>query len=178
MKIFLIIVACLAVVVIGVLIAAAMKPDTFSVVRSTTINAPADKIYALINDYRQWTAWSPWETKDPDMKRTFSANTAGKGATYAWEGNNNVGAGNMVILDSVPSSKIAIALNMEKPIAANNHVTFVLTPASSGTAVTWSMQGPVPYFAKIIHVFLNMDKMVGGDFEEGLAKMKAAAERG
>lgn len=177
LKIALIVVGCLAVLVVGVLVYAATKPDIFSLARSITINAPADKVFPLINDYRQWTAWSPWETKDPQMKRTFSATTSGKGATYAWEGNNNVGAGNMLIVDSVPSSKLAIKLNMIKPMAASNDVTFTLTPEGTGTNVTWAMQGPVPYFAKIIHVFFNMDKMVGGDFETGLASLKAAAEK-
>lgn len=176
-KIIGIIAACLVVVIAGVLVYAATKPDMFRVARSAVIKAPADKIFPLINDYRQWTAWSPYETKDPQMKRTFGKVTAGKGATYAWEGDSNVGAGNMVIADSAPPSKVAIKLNMVKPMSASNDVTFTLTPQGEGTAVTWAMQGDVPYFAKIIHVFFDMDKMVGGDFEAGLAKLKMAAEK-
>lgn len=177
LKIIGIIAVCLVVVIVGVLAYAATKPDTFRVARSAVIKAPPDKIFPLINDYRQWTAWSPYENKDPQMKRTFSSVTAGKGATYAWEGDGNVGAGNMLIANSTPSSKVAIKLNMVKPIAASNDVTFTLTPQGGDTSVTWEMQGAVPYFAKVIHLFFDMDKMVGGDFEAGLAKLKTAAEK-
>lgn len=177
LKLIGIIAACLIVALAAVLIYAATKPDTFRVARSTVVKAPPDKIFALINDYRQWTAWSPYETKDPQMKRTFSSVSAGKGATYAWEGDSTVGAGNMTIADSTPPSKVAIKLNMVKPIAASNDVTFTLTPKGGDTSVTWEMQGAVPYFAKVIHVFFDMDKMVGGDFEAGLGKLKTAAEK-
>lgn len=171
----------LAAVLVGavavVLLLAARKPDNFVVQRATIINAPADRIFPLINDYRQWTAWSPYETKDPQMKRMFGAATAGKGATYAWEGDSNVGAGNMTIVESAPSSKVGIRLVMTKPITADNDVSFTLTPQGAGTSVTWAMQGAAPFFAKVIHVFFNMDKMVGGDMEAGLAKLKSAAEK-
>ena len=161
-----------------ILVLAAFKPDTFTVQRSLAINASPDRIFPFINDYGRWPAWSPYETKDPQMNRTLSAVTAGRGATYAWEGDSNVGAGNMAIVDSVPPSKVGIRLNMRKPISASNDVTFTLAPQGDTTNVTWAMQGPVPYFAKIIHVFFNMDKMVGGDMEAGLAKLKAVAEKG
>jgi uncharacterized protein YndB with AHSA1/START domain len=177
LKVLAISVACLAVVIAAVLIYAITKPDTFRVARSVTIKAPPEKIFPLIDDYRQWTAWSPYETKDPQMKRIYGPVTAGKGATYAWEGNGNVGAGNMAIVDSASPSKVSITLNMIKPISASNDVTFTLTPQGEGTNVTWAMQGAVPYFAKVIHVFFDMDKMVGGDFEAGLAKLKAVAEK-
>jgi len=169
--------AVVAGAVVVVLVLAVTKPDSFAVQRSIAMNAPPDRIFPFINDYRQWAAWSPYETKDPQMKRTFSATTAGKGATYAWEGDSNVGAGDMTIVDSAPPSRIAIKLNMVKPISASNDVTFTLAPQGGGTNVTWAMQGPVPFFAKIIHVFFNMDKMVGGDMEAGLAKLKTVAEK-
>lgn len=179
MKLALLLVAAVLVgAVVVVLLLAARKPDSFVVQRSTVINAPADRIFPLINDYRQWTAWSPYETKDPQMKRTFGPVTAGKGATYAWEGDSNVGAGNMTIVESTPPSKVGIRLVMVKPIAADNDVSFTLTPQGGGTGVTWAMQGAVPFFAKIIHVFFDMDKMVGGDMEAGLAKLKSVAEKG
>lgn len=143
LKIIGIMAACLAVVIAGVLVYAATKPDTLRVTRSAVVKAPPDKIFPLINDYKQWAAWSPYETKDPQMKRTFSSVTAGKGATYAWEGDSNVGAGNMAIIDSVPSSKVEIRLNMVKPISASNDVTFTLTQQGDGTAVTWAMEGGV-----------------------------------
>ena len=160
-----------------ILILAAFKPDTFTVQRSLAINAPADRIFPFINDYGRWPVWSPYETKDPQMKRILSTVTAGRGATYAWEGDSNVGAGNMAIVDSDSPSKVGIKLNMLKPISASNDVTFTLVPQGGATKVTWAMQGPVPYFAKVIHVFFDMDKMVGGDMEAGLAKLKAAAEK-
>ena len=175
LKIFAVIGAVVAGGIAVVLILAAMKPDTFRVQRSAAIKAPPEKIFPLINDFKAWAAWSPWETKDPAMKRTYSATTSGKGATYAWDGDSNVGAGNMLITEAVPS-KVALDLNMTRPMTAHNKVEFTLTPAGDSTTVNWSMRGEAPYFAKIIHVFFNMDKMVGGDFELGLAKLKAAAE--
>jgi uncharacterized protein YndB with AHSA1/START domain len=169
-----------AVVVAGiaaVLILAAMKPDTFRIQRAAAIKAPPEKIFPLINDFKAWSAWSPYETKDPAMQRTFSTATSGKGATYAWDGNSNVGAGNMLITDAPAPSKVALDLNMTRPMTAHNKVEFTLVPAGETTTVTWAMQGGTPYFAKIIHVFFNMDKMVGGDFETGLKNLKAAAEK-
>ena len=166
-----------AVLIAGVLLFAATKPDTFRVQRAASIKAPPEKIFPLINDFKAWSAWSPWEKKDPAMKRTFGAITSGKGATYAWEGNKDVGQGGMTIADSVPSSRVALKLDFLKPFEAHNLVEFTLEPKGGETNVTWSMQGDTPYFAKIIHVFINMDSMVGKDFEAGLANLKAAAEK-
>lgn len=177
LKTFAIIAAVLVVGIAVVLILAAMKPDQFRVQRTAAIKAPPEKIFPLINDFRAWTAWSPYENKDPAMQRTYGATTSGKGASYAWEGNGQVGAGNMLITDAPSPSKVALDLNMTKPLSASNKVEFTLTPAGDTTTVTWAMHGNTPYFAKIIHVFFNMDKMVGGDFESGLAKLKAAAEK-
>ena len=172
-----IILVVIAVLVAGVLIAAALKPDTFRVQREATIKAPPERIYAQISDFRQWGAWSPWEKKDPAMKRSYGAATAGKGATYAWEGNKDVGKGSMEIVESAPPSKIALRLDFEQPFEAHNVVTFTLAAHDGSTRLTWAMAGPVPYFAKIIHVFIDMDKMVGADFEAGLASLKAIAEK-
>ena len=167
----------LVVLIAAVLIFAATKPDIFRVQRAAAIKAPPDKIFPLINDFRQWGAWSPWEKKDPAMKRTFGAVTSGKGATYAWEGNKDVGSGSMEITESVAPSKVGLKLDFLKPFEAHNTVEFTLAPAGDVTNVTWAMQGPTPYFAKIIHVFMDMDSMVGKDFEAGLANLKAAAEK-
>ena len=167
----------IVVLIAGVLILAATKPDTFRVQRAASIKAPPEKVFALINDFNRWGAWSPWEKKDPAMKRTFGATTSGKGATYAWEGNKDVGQGRMEIAESVPSSKVALNLDFVKPFQAHNVVEFKLEPKGDATNVTWAMQGDTPYFAKIIHVFINMDKMVGKDFEAGLANLKAIAEQ-
>lgn len=174
LKIILLVIAML---IAGVLIFAATKPDTFRVERKAAIEAPPEKVFALINDFRQWGPWSPWEKKDPAMKRTFGATTAGKGATYAWEGNKDVGQGSMEIVDAVAPSRIRLKLDFVQPFEAHNVVTFTLTPQGKTTEVSWAMEGPAPYFAKIIHVFINMDTMVGKDFEAGLASLKALAEK-
>ena len=167
----------IVVFVAGVLILAATKPDTFRVQRAAGIKAPPEKVFALINDFSRWDAWSPWEKKDPEMQRTFGATTAGKGSTYAWDGNRDVGRGSMEIIDSITPHKVALKLDFIKPFEAHNFVVFTLEPKDGTTHVTWAMEGPVPYFAKIIHLFLDMDAMVGKDFEAGLASMKAAAEK-
>jgi uncharacterized protein YndB with AHSA1/START domain len=172
-----IIVIIAVVLIAGVLIMAATKPDTFRVQRAASIKAPPEKVFTLINDFKAWSSWSPWEKKDRAMKRTYAATTGGKGATYAWEGNKDVGQGSMEIAESVLPSRIALKLDFLKPFEAHNTVEFTLEPKGDTTNVTWAMQGPTPYFAKIIHVFINMDSMVGKDFETGLANLKAAAEK-
>jgi carbon monoxide dehydrogenase subunit G len=174
---FKIIAIVIALLVAIVLILAATKPDIFIVERSTAIKAPPEKIFALINDFNAWTAWSPWEKKDPAMKRTFGTATSGKGASYAWEGNKEVGQGRMEIAESVPSSKVAIKLDFLKPFEAHNQAIFTLESKGDTTNVNWRMEGHTPYFAKIFHVFMDMDKMVGKDFEAGLANLKASAEK-
>lgn len=160
-----------------VLVLASNKPDTFRVQRQTTVQAPPEKIFALINDYKQWAAWSPWEKKDLAMKRSYSGPATGKGSTYAWE-SKEVGTGDMLITESVPSSLINIDLNFSKPFEAHNKVVFSLQPQPGGsTVVSWEMQGPAPLLSKVMQVFFSMDKMVGKDFEAGLADLKAAAEK-
>ncbi len=173
----LIVVAVLVVGIGAVLAIAATKPDTLRIQRTAAIKAPPEKIFPLINDFRAWGAWSPYEHKDPAMKRTYSAATSGRGAVYEWEGDKNVGSGRITITDTAPPSKVLIDLDMIKPFAASNKVEFTLVPNGSGTNVTWEMLCDVPYFAKIIHVFFNMDQMVGKDFEAGLANLKANAEK-
>ena len=167
----------IALLVAGVLIFAATKPDVFRVERKALIQAPPEKVFALINDFKQWGPWSPWEKKDPAMKRSFGANSAGTGATYAWEGNKEVGQGSMEIVESVTPSRIRLKLDFIQPFEAHNVVTFALAPRGKGSEVSWAMEGPTPYFAKIIHVFINMDAMVGRDFEAGLANLKSLAEK-
>ena len=176
LKIIGIVALVLAIGIAGVLAYAATKPDTFRVQRSASIKAPPEKIFPLINDFREWTTWSPYEKKDPAMKRTYGAATSGKGAVYEWDGDGNVGSGRITIADVSPLSKVAIKLDMLRPIEAHNDVAFTLVPQGDSTTVTWDMQGGVPYLAKIMHVFFNMDKMVGADFEAGLANLKSAAE--
>ena len=131
----------------------------------------------LANDFKRWEAWSPWEKKDPAMKRTYGATTSGKGAAYAWEGNKDVGQGSMEITESVPPSEVTLKLDFVKPFEGHNIVMFTLEPKGDATNVTWEMYGPSPFIGKIIHVFLNMDRMIGNDFEEGLTNLKSLAEK-
>ena len=168
------VIVVLAVVV--VLVLAAGKPDHFQVRRSATIDAPPEQIFPLINDFHRWGAWSPYEHKDPDMKRTFSGAGSGRGSIYEWAGNSNVGSGRMEIVESSVPSKVAIQLDFLKPFEGHNIATFTMEPAGGGTNVTWVMDGPTPFVGKIMHVFINMDRMVGTDFEAGLANLKTAAE--
>src|ERR1041384_7135810 len=177
LKIVGIIVVVLVVVAAAVVPYAATRPDTFRVQRSASIKAPADRIFALINDYRNWPQWSPYENRDPEMKRTFGGAPSGKGAKYAWEGNKNVGSGEMEIIDTAPPNKILIKLDFMKPFEAHNIAEFTLDPRGDATNVTWAMHGPVPLMAKVMHMVMDIDKMVGNDFAAGLQKMKATAEK-
>ena len=172
-----IVAALIVVVVAGILIYAATKPDSFSVQRSANIKAPPDKIFALIADLRGWSAWSPYEKKDPDMKRTFSGAASGKGAIYEWTGNKDVGQGRMEIIDVTTPSKVTIKLDFLKPFEAHNTAEFTMVPAGDNTTVTWAMYGPSPYVAKIMGTLFDLDKMIGNDFEAGLAALKTVAEK-
>ncbi len=165
------------VLVLGILAFAATRPDTFHVERSASIKAPPEKIFVILNDFKRWDAWSPWEKKDPAMKRTFGPVTSGKGAYYAWEGNKEVGKGSMEITESTPSSRLALKLDFMEPFEAHNTVNYTLTPTGDATKVTWAIDGPVPFISKVICLFVNMDQMVGKDFEAGLANLKAVAEK-
>ena len=160
-----------------VLILAAMKPDTFQVARTATIDAPPEKIYPLIADFRRWTLWSPYEHRDPNLKRTYGGTSGAVGQTYAWEGNKNVGRGSMTMIEANAPSTVGLKLDFISPFEAHNTVVFSLVPQGDGTAVTWDMKGPTPFMGKIMHVFMNMDKMCGDDFSQGLAKLKAEAEK-
>jgi K+-transporting ATPase KdpF subunit len=165
-----------AVLLAAVLIYAATKPDVFRVQRATSIKAPPEKIVAVLSDFHGWGAWSPWEKMDPAMKRSYSGAAKGKGAVYAWEGNKDVGQGRMEITETAPT-RVAMDLDFVKPFEAHSKVLFTLTPQGDVTQVTWTMQGPVPYMAKVVHVFLDMDGMVGKQFETGLANLKTLAEK-
>jgi uncharacterized protein YndB with AHSA1/START domain len=172
------IIAIIVVVLLAALLGfAATRPDTFRVQRATSIKAPPEKIFALINDFHSWGSWSPWEKMDPTMKRTHSGAANGKGAVYEWEGNNKVGKGRMEIMDTSPPSKVTIKLDFVKPFEGHNIAEFTLEAKGDSTNVTWAMYGPNPYIAKLIHMFFNMDNMIGKDFETGLANLKTVAEK-
>lgn len=166
-----------AVGIVGVLISALVRPDTFSVQRSATVKAAPEKVFAVLNDFRRWTEWSPWEKLDPAMQRTLGGAPSGKGATYAWEGNSQAGVGRMEIIESVPARKVGIQLDFIKPFESHNIAEFTLTPQGDATRVDWRMHGPAPFITKLMQVFVNMDRMIGKDFEDGLANLKAVAER-
>jgi uncharacterized protein YndB with AHSA1/START domain len=165
------------VLVVAVLVVAALRPDDFSVQRSVSIKAPPEKIYPMLVDFRQWPAWSPWEKLDPEMKRTLSGAASGPGAAYAWQGSSKVGAGRMEIKDVAAPSKVEIQLDFIKPFEGHNITDFTLVPRGDATEVTWLMHGPAPFVSKLMGLFVDMDKMIGKDFETGLANLKAASEK-
>jgi hypothetical protein len=165
-----------ATVIVLFVIVVATRPATFHIERSTTIAAPPEHAFAQVDDFRAWRNWSPWEKLDPSMNRTYGAKVSGPGATYAWVGNKEVGEGRMTIEQSTPPAKVAIKLEFIKPFAATNIATFAFQPVPSGTKVTWAMDGKNNFMAKAFHLFMDVDKMVGADFERGLSAMKALAE--
>jgi hypothetical protein len=167
----------LVVLVGAVLVFAGSRPDSFSVRRTTSIKSPPERIFPLINDFNRWGAWSPYEKKDPAMKRSFSGPASGKGAVYAWEGNKDVGQGRMEIADAAAPSRVTLKLDFVKPFETHNTVDFLLEPKGDVTELTWAMDGPMPFVSKVICLFVDMDRMVGKDFEAGLASLKAIAEK-
>lgn len=167
----------IAIIVIAILAIAAMRPNEFSLVRSADFAASPDKIFAQLNDFKNWANWSPWEAMDPNLQRNYSGAASGKGAKYAWVGNKKVGEGNMEITRSVPDTSIELNLNFLKPFKASNVTEFTLVPKGDTTKLIWEMRGPSPFMMKIMHLFMNMDKMVGKDFERGLANLKSVVEK-
>jgi len=166
----------LVVIVAGILTAAATRPDNFRVERGVRVSAPAEKIFHYVNDFHQWGVWSPWEKLDPAMKRSFAGPQSGNGAVYEWQGNGKVGQGRMEIIDATEPGHVIIQLDFLKPIEGHNRATFNFQPVGNDTEVVWSMDGPSPYLSKVMGLFFNMDKLIGDDFEKGLANLKAASE--
>lgn len=158
-------------------IRAATIPGTFRVERSVTIQAPPEKVFALINDFHNFGKWSPWEQLDPKMERSITGAPTGVGAVYQWSGDSKAGAGRMEITESTPSSRILVKLDFTEPIASSNTAEYTLIPKNDSTRVTWAMYGPSPFLSKVMQVFVTMDDMIGGDFEKGLASMKTVAEQ-
>jgi uncharacterized protein YndB with AHSA1/START domain len=175
-EIIAVIAVILALAIAAVLILAARKPDTFSVMREIDIKAPPEAIFPLINDLRRWESWSPWEKKDLAMKRRFDGAASGKGAVYGWEGNKNVGSGRMEIMEAAVPTKIVIKLDFIKPFEGHNTAEFAMLPQGDTTHVTWLMHGPCNFMGKIMHVFINMDAMIGKDFAAGLSSLKRLTE--
>jgi len=169
--------AVVASALIGVMIAALLRPDTFRIERLATIQAPAEAILPHLADLRAWQGWSPWEGKDPALKRSYAGPESGVGASYAWDGNDAVGAGRMEITALTPPGRMVMRLDFLRPFEAHNEVVFTLTPAGAGTTVSWVMSGRSPFLARVVQVFVSIDAMVGPDFEAGLANLRRRVEK-
>ena len=161
----------------GLVLYAFTKPDSNDVTREAIINAPPEAIFPLVNDFRAWKDWSPYEGRDPNMTRTYEGPKSGKGATYSWRGTKEVGSGRMEILESTPSSKISIKLDFMEPFEGHNTTDFLFIPTGDATKVTWHMYGPGNFMTRMMHCVFDMDKMIGTDFETGLSNMKKIAEK-
>jgi Polyketide cyclase / dehydrase and lipid transport len=166
----------LAVIIVVFVVIVALQPKEYRVARSATISAPPPAVFAQVNDFHKWEAWNPWGKIDPAMKHAYAGAPAGAGAIYTWAGNNEVGEGRMTITESRPSALIRINLEFFKPFAGNSIAVFTFKPEAEQTVATWSMTGTNNFMAKAIHLFMNMDKMIGGQFEKGLASMKSVVE--
>jgi hypothetical protein len=166
----------LAALVVVLVVVIALQPSEFRVMRATTVAAPAPVVFAQVNDFHKWEAWNPWGKIDPAMKQAHQGAPAGVGAVYTWAGNSEVGEGRMTLVESRPSDLIRVKLEFFKPMAGESLAEFTFRPEGDRTAVTWSMSGRNNFIAKAMCLVMNMDKMIGGQFEKGLAQMKAVAE--
>lgn len=166
----------LTVVIIVFLIVVALQPSEYRVTRSVTIAASPEAVFPHVNELKKWAAWNPWEKIDPNMKLTYEGPEAGVGASYSWVGNNEVGEGRMSITDSRPNESVKLKLEFFKPMAGVSDADFTFKPLGNQTEVTWAMSGRNNFIAKALCLFMNMDKMIGGQFEKGLADLKAVAE--
>lgn len=176
-KILTIVGAVVLVAIAAILIYASTRPDSFRVERSTAMNAPPEKIFPYIDGLKRWTEWSPYEGRDPAMKRTYGGAESGKGAVYAWDGNDTVGKGRMEIVDSTPPHRVVIKLDFLKPFEGHNMAELTVEPKGSQTIVTWAMYGPSTFMTKLVGTFMDMDDMIGRDFAAGLAKLKTIVEK-
>lgn len=167
----------IGVAIAALLLYAASRPDRFHVERSTTIQASAERLHPLINDLQRFNTWNPYARKDPAMQGQYSGPSAGPGAVYEFQGNKDVGKGRIGITASSAPSSVTMQLDMFEPFEGHNVVTFSLVPEGEATRVTWAMDGPSPFVARLIGVFMNMDQMIGRDFEAGLSLLKSQAEK-
>lgn len=165
-----------AVAIVALAIIISRRPDTFRLSRSTLIQAPPDRVFSQVNDFRHWEAWSPWAKLDPNSKATFEGAASGKGAVFKWSGNDKVGEGRQEIIESQPPSRILIKLDFIKPFAATNQTEFTFQSETGGTRATWTMSGHNNFIAKAFSLFMDCEKMVGPDFEKGLSNLKALVE--
>jgi uncharacterized protein YndB with AHSA1/START domain len=166
----------LALIVVGLVVVIARRPSEFRIERTTVVAAPPAAVFAQVNDFHKWDAWNPWAKLDPAMKQSYEGASGGVGAVYIWAGNSQVGEGRMTLMESRPSDLIRIKMEFLKPFAGTSTAEFTFRPEGDQTVVTWSMEGRNNFMAKAIHLVMNMDRMIGGQFEKGLAQMKAVAE--
>src|SRR5216683_952568 len=171
-----IILIALAVIVVVFVVIVAVQPSDFRITRSATIAAPPEAVFAQVNELHNWEAWSPWAKLDPNAKSTYEGPAAGVGAAFAWSGNNRIGEGRMTITESRPNEFVRFKLDFLKPFKATNTAEFTFKPEANQTAVTWSMYGKNSFIGKAIGLFMNCDKMVGGQFETGLAQLNSVTE--
>ena len=160
-----------------IVVYASTRPDSFRVERSTAMNAPPEKIFPYIEGLKRWAEWSPYEGRDPAMKRAYSGADSGTGAVYEWDGNDDVGKGRMEIVDSTPPHRVVIKLDFLKPFEGHNMAELTVEPKGSQTIVTWAMYGPSTFMTKLVGTFMDMDDMIGRDFAAGLAKLKTIVEK-
>jgi len=160
-----------------IVVYASTRPDSFRVERSTAMNAPPEKIFPYIEGLKRWAEWSPYEGRDPAMKRAYSGADSGTGAVYEWDGNDDVGKGRMEIVDSTPPHRVVIKLDFLKPFEGHNMAELTVEPKGGQTIVTWAMYGPSTFMTKLIGTFMDMDDMIGRDFAAGLAKLKSVVEK-
>ncbi|MBL9169097.1 MAG: SRPBCC family protein [Verrucomicrobiales bacterium] len=170
------ILAALGLLLVVFIIIVALQPSDFRIVRSAQVSAPPERVFPLVNDFHQWQSWSPWAKLDPAAKNSFEGPSSGVGAIFRWSGNNEVGEGSMTITESKPSERILLRLDFLKPMAGTSLTEFTFQPQGDKTVVTWAMTGQNNFVAKAMCLVMNMDKMVGGQFEKGLETMKALAE--
>ena len=177
MKKLKVVLSLLLIAIVVLLGVATTRPDSFHVERSSDIKASPQKIFESISDFHKWRSWSPWEDIDPAMKRSYSGPASGTGTAYMWEGNLKVGTGRMEIVDSAAPSQVVIRFDYLKPISMSSTVAFVLADTAGVTHVTWSLDGSNSFLMKVVSIFMDMDKIMGKDFEAGLAKLKAISEQ-
>lgn len=171
-KILLLLVVAIAVICM----LAARKPNEMNVTRSTTIAAPPEAVFKVVNDFRQWDAWSPWSKLDPNMTKSLEGPPEGVGAVYKWSGNMEVGEGSTSLVESKPNEKIGMKLAFVRPMEGTSDVNFTFAPEGPGTKVTWNMKAPQPFIGKVMSVFMDCEKMCGDQFNEGLANLKKLVE--
>lgn len=173
---FKIIILLVAVGGIALVVAAALQPKDFRISRRAILAAPPSVVFAQVNDMQAWQTWSPWARLDPQAKMSFSGPTTGVGAAFSWVGNNKVGSGAMTITESQPGERVRFRLDFLRPMAATNAAEFTFTPVGGGTEVTWTMTGQNGFLCRAVGLFMNMDKLVGGQFEQGLANLRCIVE--